>query len=150
MRRYGGRSVGIWRQSASRKSDRMIFHRWITDTVRTVRLTTRAFCTNALKKWCPGPELNQRHRDFHTQPSPAGLFLIACRINDRDGSLCIGLVMLRGAFVLKEGARYVPAGPDAEAAIEVEIENPDGMVYLRIPASTFAKAFGTVGDSREQ
>jgi hypothetical protein len=51
---------------------------------------------------------------------------------------------------MSKGARYTPPGPDAEAAIEVEIENPDGVVYLRIPASTFAEAFGTVGDSREQ
>jgi hypothetical protein len=51
---------------------------------------------------------------------------------------------------MTEGARYAPSGPDAEAAIEVEIDGPAGAVFLRIPASTFAKAFGTVGDSRGQ
>jgi hypothetical protein len=50
---------------------------------------------------------------------------------------------------MNEGARCVPPGPDAEAAIEVEIQVAEGPVYLRIPFSTFAKAFGTASDSRE-
>jgi hypothetical protein len=51
---------------------------------------------------------------------------------------------------LTEHAHYTPPGPGIEAAIEVEMHMTEGPVYLRIPASIFAKAFGTVGDSREQ
>ena len=51
--------------------------------------------------------------------------------------------------MLSEGATYAPAGPDAEAAIEIEIQKAAGPIYFRIPASTFAAAFGKTGDSRE-
>ena len=50
---------------------------------------------------------------------------------------------------MSEGARYASPGPDAEAAIEVEIEVPGGPVYFRIPASTLSRAFGLASDSRE-
>jgi hypothetical protein len=50
---------------------------------------------------------------------------------------------------MSEGARYAPSGPGTEAAIEVEIQVPGGPVYFRIPFSTFAKAFRTASDSRE-
>jgi hypothetical protein len=51
---------------------------------------------------------------------------------------------------MSEGARYAPSGPGAEAAIEVEMDGPAGPVFLRMPASTFAKVYGTIGDSRDR
>jgi hypothetical protein len=48
-----------------------------------------------------------------------------------------------------DGARYAPPSQNAEAAIEVEIHVAEGPVYFRIPFSTFAKAFRTASDSRE-
>jgi hypothetical protein len=47
------------------------------------------------------------------------------------------------------GAKYTPPGPGAEAAIEVEIQVPEGTVYLRIPFSVFSKVFSTASDRRE-
>jgi hypothetical protein len=51
---------------------------------------------------------------------------------------------------MSEGARYAPPASGAEAAIEVEIHVSEGPVYFRIPFSTFAEAFGTTGNSREE
>ncbi len=50
---------------------------------------------------------------------------------------------------MSEGAIYAPPGPDAEAAIEVEIPVPVGTVYFRIPFSAFSQVFRTVSDGRE-
>jgi hypothetical protein len=50
---------------------------------------------------------------------------------------------------MSNGTRYTPSGPDAEAAIEVEIPVPAGTVCLRIPYSAFAPAFRTLSDGRE-
>jgi hypothetical protein len=49
---------------------------------------------------------------------------------------------------MTERASYAPPGPDAEAAIEVEIPAPEGAVYFRIPFSSLSRVFHTPTDSR--